>query len=192
MNTFVQSIVSLQTSLPFVEGFTSPQQAAQLEEFLVAHPEITTIGEIGFNVGMSSSVFLNVRETTRVISFDLGEWSYVGKQKALIDQLWPNRHTLLIGDSRQSVPQLHTLHPEPLFDFVFVDGGHQGDVPYRDVLNMLPLLKEGGIICIDDVCDEPYAQTVVQTYTRLVKEQKVEHIVHYKSGLRGWVYCRKC
>jgi predicted O-methyltransferase YrrM len=191
MDTFVQSVIHLQQTLPFVEGFTIPQQASQLEQFLKEHPELTTIGEIGFNVGMSSAVFLNVRERTRVISFDLGQWPYVGHQKALIDRLWPNRHTLLIGDSRQSVPQFHEIHPEPIFDFVFVDGGHQGDVPYKDVVNMLPLLKPGGIMCIDDVCDEPYAQTVVQTYNRLLEEKKVEHIIHYKSDPRGWVYCRK-
>ena len=192
MNTFVQSVIQLQTTLPFVEGFTIPQQANQLEEFLKGHPEIKCIGEVGFNVGMSSATFLNISPDTIVYAFDLGEWPYVAKQKQLIDTLWPNRHMLTIGDSRVSVPQFSTLvKNEPIFDFVFIDGGHQGDVPYSDMTNFLKLLKPGGIMCIDDICGEPYARPVVAAYQRLLSEKKVEHSIHYDCAPRGWAYCRK-
>lgn len=191
MDTFVQSVIQLQTGLPFVEGFTSPQQAKQLEEFIKSHPEIKTIGEVGFNVGMSSAVFLNTNPDIQVYSFDLGEWTYIGKQKGLIDSLWPNRHMLMIGDSRQSVPFFKSLVKEPLFDFVFIDGGHQGDIPYSDILNFLELLKPGGYLCIDDICAEPFARSVVAAYQRAIEEKRIEHIIHYDAAPRGWAYCRK-
>jgi predicted O-methyltransferase YrrM len=191
MDTFVQSVIELQTKLPFVEGFTHPQQAQQLESFLKEHPEIKTIGEVGFNVGMSSAVFLHAIPDAKVYSFDIGHWSYVGHQKALIDRLWPGRHMLTIGDSRQSVPQFTELVKEPIFDFVFIDGGHQDNIPISDIMNFLKLVKPGGILCIDDVCGEPFAKPVVAAYMKAVEEKLVEHIMHYDCAPRGWAYCRK-
>ena len=51
------------------------------------------------------------------------------------------------------------------FDFVYVDGSHCADGTYRDCKNALALLKENGILCIDDYewSDISYDGTVPKT-----------------------------
>jgi hypothetical protein len=58
-------------------------------------------------------------------------------------------------------------------------------------MNSLSLLKPGGYMCVDDYCTEYGTKGVIQAYNKLVEEKKVEHLGHYHSGDRGWVYCRK-
>jgi len=66
---------------------------------LARRPGIKLIGEIGFNVGLSSYAFLEANPQAHVYSFDLAEYDYVKPAKDHIDKTFPGRHTLIIGDS---------------------------------------------------------------------------------------------
>ena len=124
LDTFIKSVISLVSNKnQFVEGFMIPHQCQQLIEFLHEHPEIQTIAETGFNVGMSSAAMLSVRPTIKIWSFDLVQYNYVLGQKHLIDELFPSRHTLIIGDTMQTLPNFNIAAKDNLFDFVFIDGG---------------------------------------------------------------------
>jgi predicted O-methyltransferase YrrM len=51
------------------------------------------------------------------------------------------------GNSNDVLPRL----PKDHFDFIFVDGGHSYSQTKLDILNSAPLLKDGGILCGDDL-----------------------------------------
>ena len=49
-------------------------------------------------------------------------------------------------------------------DFIFIDGGHLGEVPYLDMINTKDRLKIGGLYLIDDM--DPWL-TVPQAAERI-------------------------
>jgi predicted O-methyltransferase YrrM len=173
-----------------VEGYFVPEQCSHLVRFLKEHTELQTICEIGFNVGMSSFMCLHARPDIEVVSFDIGMWSYVANQKQIIDEIFPNRHLLILGDSRTTLPVFGKRCPT-LFDFCLVDGGHQGDVPYKDICNSLDLLKPGGWIYIDDVCEKEWAVDVVAGARKALDEGKIVEPIYFSNSERGWLLARK-
>lgn len=56
------------------------------------------------------------------------------------------RIVILRGNSDDVLPSL-----KEKFDFIYIDGDHAYSQVRRDILSCLPLLKEGGIICGDDL-----------------------------------------
>lgn len=192
MDTFIESIILLTSDkYKFVEGFMKPRQAAQLIVFLNNHPEIKYIAETGFNVGMSSASMLNVRSDIKVYSFDLAEYDYVIKQKKLIDNLFPNQHILIIGDSTKTIPQMIEIIKEPIFDFLLIDGGHIAPVPEQDLRNLLKLLKPNGYIYVDDYNLNYGYQGVIQAVDTIIDEKLVEKLDVHETEDRTWVYLRK-
>jgi hypothetical protein len=134
-----------------VEGYSSRQQAGFFRRLVAESPEITKILEIGFNAGHSSYVFLHARPDVTVVSFDLGAHAYVRKAKEFIDMKFPGRHTLLLGDSRSTVPMYASEHPGAAFDLIFVDGGHEYDVALADLLNCHAMAQPHGLVVMDDM-----------------------------------------
>ena len=148
-----------------VEGgsFQIVHQVTRLSE-LIRNCAPKSIMEIGFNAGHSALLFLAITPPeTKVVSFDLGEYAYVFAAKRYIDSVFPGRHTLVTGDSTITIPKYeeqvaHRMkNPEtapPLrFDFIFIDGGHQNDIPMKDILNSQRLAAGAHtLVAIDDIC----------------------------------------
>jgi predicted O-methyltransferase YrrM len=191
MQKFIESVNMVINDNSNVEGFTIPAEAEHISNFLKQNHDIKLVGEIGFNVGMSSASMLNTRDDILVYSFDIGHHPYIQRQKQIIDDCFPGRHILLLGDSTKTLPMLYKLQPTILFDFIFVDGGHQDPIPYIDMINSLKLLKPGGYMCVDDYCKEYGTKGVIQAYDILKEEKKVVHLGLFECNDRGWVYCRK-
>ena len=129
-----------------IEGFLSREQGAWFGRLLAADAAITRIIEVGFNAGHSSCAFLAAREDVTVVSFDLGLHGYVTRAKQYIDKAFPGRHTLVIGDSRETLPRYRADHPAAVFDLAFVDGGHDYDVARADLVTILPMIRPSGLI----------------------------------------------
>jgi len=148
-----------------IEGgsFQIRAQVSRLRE-LVAKRKPTSIMEIGFNGGHSALLFLSITPPdTKIVSFDLGEYAYVFAAKRYIDSVFPGRHTLVTGDSTTTIPNYeeqvaHRLKnketaPPLKFDLIFIDGGHQDDIPLKDILNSQRLARDDRtIVAIDDIC----------------------------------------
>ena len=110
------------------------------------------IAEIGFNAGHSSCLFLYSNPNCRVTSFDLCEHKYSKKTQDYVKNQFPNRLKIICGDSTQTVPNYKDEDSDyDSFDLIFVDGGHENNLPYLDLKNSLDnLANKGSLIIMDD------------------------------------------
>ena len=110
-----------------------------------------TIMEIGFNAGHSAELFLE-NSNAYVHSFDLGEHfhQYLKYGKQYINKNYPDRHTLILGDSTIRVP-IFAQNNDIKFDLIFIDGGHSYEVAYADLMNCRKLANKNTIIIMDDI-----------------------------------------
>jgi predicted O-methyltransferase YrrM len=140
----------LNNNVPIVEGFTK-QIPWQIDDLKLLSKNAKTIMEIGFNAGHSSELFLESSTDTKIVSFDLGFYNYVSVGKEYIDNKFPERHTLILGDSRITVPKYIQDNPEMKFDFIFIDGGHEYPIASADILNCRALANKDTIVVLNKI-----------------------------------------
>lgn len=131
------------------EGGASPAEAKSLCE-LAASARALRIAEIGFNVGFSALAFLESSARASVVSFELNQRRAVLFAKEFIDERYPGRHELVIGDSLETLPRYADERPHT-FDLVFVDGGHSKEIAGSDIRHACRLARPRGLVVVDDV-----------------------------------------
>jgi predicted O-methyltransferase YrrM len=131
------------------EGFTTHQQRVDMYS-LIKHyaPDTKTILEIGFNGGHSADSFLKYNTQAKLVSFDIGAHAYVKDGKEYVDQKYPGRHTLIIGDSTKTIPVYQADQP---FDVIFIDGGHEYPIAKADLENCKRLAHKNTLVMVDDI-----------------------------------------
>jgi hypothetical protein len=164
-----------------LEGHTERSQARFVERLMQRRTGITEVAEIGFNAGHSTYLFLASRPNVRVVSFDLGEHDYVDFMKELIDTLFPGRHELVKGDSRQTLPAYADAHPERRFDLVFVDGGHDYEVAVADLANGARL-GDRPLVMMDDMVPTSWGVGPVRAWSEAVERGEVEQLALMEDG----------
>lgn len=165
-----------------IEGSADEAERKHLAS-LVSSPSIKTIAEIGFNAGISSHTFLASNPSAIVYSFDLGEYSYVQPAKQLIDNNYPDRHHLILGDSAKTVPEFYVSEDGITFDVIFIDGSHECDAVKTDILNMRSFATPETIVVIDDLTPwKPWGKGPTQAWSELVADGVVEQHGLYKDG----------
>jgi predicted O-methyltransferase YrrM len=129
-----------------VEG-NSNQLPQQLNDLIFLSKGAKSILEIGFNAGHSSEIFLKNNTHCKVVSFDLGEHPYVYLVEKYINYTYPNRHTLILGDSTKTIPS----YLGDTFDVIFIDGGHSLEVATADLENCKRFAHKDTIVIMDDI-----------------------------------------
>jgi len=127
-----------------IEGYCE-QVPQQLDDLVKIVKNSLTILEIGFNAGHSSNLFLKNSNST-VVSFDINDHTYTKYAKIYIDHIYPDRHTLVIGDSTKTIPE----YPDSKFDIIFIDGGHTYDIAKQDLENCKRFAHSDTIVIMDD------------------------------------------
>ncbi len=147
---------------------------------LVSDLKIKNILEIGFNAGHSSDTFLSFNSSCNVVSFDIGEHSYIKVAKEFIDSFYPNRHTLILGDSTKTIPKYES---DIKFDLIFIDGGHSYDVARADLLNCKRFAHKDTIVIMDDTMytkdwEAEYTKGPTRAWLEGIKNNTVIEINH--------------
>lgn len=150
--------------------------------------------EIGFNAGHSAEVFLKNNRNLSLTSFDIGTHEYVTAAKEYIDRTYPNRHTLVIGNSTSSIPSFARSHATK-FDVIFIDGGHDYETANADLSNCLHLAHKDTIVILDDTLFSgslpPCTVGPTRTWTEHLQAKKINELERkdYGNG-RGMVWGR--
>lgn len=132
------------------EGY-SQEVLKQVDDLIkISSGSVLNVLEIGFNAGHSAEIFLKNNVNLTLTSFDLGEHGYVLPAKEYIDTTYPNRHTLVLGDSTVSIPKYTAENPGKTFDLIFIDGGHDYTVSKPDLDNCRMLANKDTIVIMDD------------------------------------------
>jgi predicted O-methyltransferase YrrM len=116
--------------------------------------------EIGVRRGRSLAVVAKAHPPVNIYGFDLWVKDYAGMENPGPDfvknELKKVEHQgkleLISGDSRKTIPYFFKNNPQLYFDMITVDGDHSEKGAKIDLQNVLPHLKIGGIILLDDIC----------------------------------------
>jgi predicted O-methyltransferase YrrM len=166
------------------EGSSSPPQQDYLRQ-LVRRSRARLVGEVGFNAGFSSLAFLNADPGVRVVSFDIGQHDIVRHAKDFIDELYPGRHELIIGDSTLTVPRYAAENPAASFDLVFIDGGHTYETVAADIVNMRAISHLGTCVVVDDLTPWLWwGEGPARAWTQAVSEERIIEVEIFKDGQR--------
>jgi len=116
--------------------------------------------EIGVRRGRSMAMVAATCPDCDIVGFDLWTPDYAGMSnpgpdfvRAEMKKLgYSGRMELISGDSHKTLPRFFFEHRDAFFDLITVDGDHSRKGAERDLRDVLPRLKVGGIIVFDDIC----------------------------------------
>jgi len=166
------------------EGY-SQEISAQINDLItiigLANTSPINAMEIGFNAGHSADVFLKNHKDLTLSSFDLGLYKYVPFAKEYIDTTYPNRHKLILGDSRITIPIYLQNNKDTKFDIIFIDGGHDYEIAKDDMENCFYLAHKDTIVIMDDTIftegwEQPYTIGPTRTWTEHLQQKKIIEI----------------
>ena len=109
--------------------------------------------EIGFGLGKSSLLFLS-HSNANVYSFDLFDQEYHKIGKKYIEEIFPNRHLLIAGDSFYTLDNFIENNTNLKFDMIFIDGG-RNNIPYSDLSKCSFLSDKNTMIILNNYVKKP-------------------------------------
>jgi mannosyltransferase OCH1-like enzyme len=110
------------------------------------------IAEIGFNGGHSTFLYLISNPCSKIQLFDLGEHSYSQRCFDFLDKEFPNRLSIVWGDSTKTLPK---FKGNIKYDLIHIDGGHNRFIAESDFYNCKEFANYKSLVIIDDTQSEP-------------------------------------
>ena len=89
-----------------------------------------------------------------MLSFDLGEGEYTHHVENIVMENFPGKFKLILGDSKVTLPEYISSHSGPMFDLIYIDGGHDYHTASSDLRNCRELAHEKTILVFDDVLSD--------------------------------------
>lgn len=166
------------------EGHTAQQKAntKRLQKLIQQLGTSKKVLEIGFNCGHSACTMLDIDKNVTVTSFDLGlhydakdprGGDYGQHGHAFVNDHFPGRLELILGDSKETVPEYIKNNPEEKFDLIFIDGDHHYAGAKADIENCMGAAHGNTIVVLDDHVGPPWE------FSSLVEQS---HIAAMKTG----------
>lgn len=120
-----------------------------------------TVCEVGFNAGHSALLWL-LSGATRVVSFELGQYSYSHVAEAWLAARFPGKLLVVLGDSLHTVPAFSAMFPLERCHVVVVDGGHLFAHAWGDLVHLKKLVdsepsRSSHVLLVDDTNQLPVA-----------------------------------
>ena len=116
--------------------------------------QIQNILEIGFLAGHSAEMFLKLNETVKVTSIDEGVLQSFKAGKEYIDLYYPNRHTLIKGNSNVVLKNDEFNNSQIKYDIILIDGSFKYDVVKSDILLSKKIAHDNTIVIINSVIQD--------------------------------------
>lgn len=179
-----------------IEGWCDDKTMAHHSDICIEN-DVKSVMQIGFNSGISAEKYLLTEGVEEVLSFDIATHLYLPYANLLLEKKYPGRHLLISGDSKSSVPTFHRMFPNKKYDFIFIDGDHNFEGAYADIINCSKIAHEKTILILDDVC--PHKGSGIGVYKAMLKsisEGVISFISHhevsraYTSYRNGYAICR--
>ncbi len=171
-------------------GHSQAIHAHFFAQTLKENPWIKNIAEVGFNAGHSAEMLLRAAGVdTQMVSFDIMQHAYSHLGKLYIDARFARQHTLIAGNSNESVPTYLAHHPRQ-FDLIFIDGGHGVKTAYHDILHFKQAAHDKTIVIIDNVAPhKPIGHKVYKAWRQALDEEHLIHLSHHETEdyADGWV-----
>jgi predicted O-methyltransferase YrrM len=114
--------------------------------------QASSIIEVGFNAGHSALLFLTANPHSKILFFDLGEHSYSRPCFEYLNSQFPNRISIIWGDSTETIPN---YIPTMRYDVIHIDGGHTEKIILSDIISCKKFAGNDTIVVIDDICTYP-------------------------------------
>jgi hypothetical protein len=126
---------------------------------LASMMDIRAYMEVGVRRGKSASLVASLRPDVTIAAFDMWVENYAGMQnpgkdfvrQQLTDIGFRGSVEFIDGDSATTIPKYFAAHPDAFFDVITIDGDHTYEGARRDIQNVLPRLKTGGVLVFDDI-----------------------------------------
>ncbi len=133
--------------------------------------------EVGVLTGNSAEAVLSTRKVRSAILIDNFSMTLNGvkQSKDMVElRLLPFRglFEIIEGDSNDVLRQMTRL-----FDIGFVDGDHTGEGCRSDLENMMPLIRDGGIIFVHDVLNS-YFKNLKDVSETFAREHNLSFTLH--------------
>jgi hypothetical protein len=84
-----------------------------------------------------------------IVSIDIGRHKYTNEGKKIIDEKFPNRHQLILGNSMNVLTKDEI--PNLKYDLIYIDGGHSYKCANSDIINCKKYADENTLLIMDDV-----------------------------------------
>lgn len=125
----------------------NPAMRPKRDRFRAVVAGRTRLLEVGVNGGHSAYVALSANPNLSFYGVDLCEYGYVQPAIEILKKLFPDRVTLLAGNSLEALPEL--AKSNEVFDAFHIDGAKH--IYFKDILNCARLIDGySGSVIMDD------------------------------------------
>jgi predicted O-methyltransferase YrrM len=132
--------------------------------------------EVGVLTGNSAEVVLATLKVRRAVLVDNFSYSDPPSSKQAVENRLSYRYAgvfeVLEGDSKQILPTLNEQ-----FDVGFVDGDHSDAGCLADLTNMLPLIRQDGVIFVHDLTN-PGFLSLKQVTEKFAADNNLSFVFH--------------
>lgn len=143
----------------------------------------TNFCEIGFNAGHSSSLILSENKKSKLLSLDIGHHKYTRPCMVFLKSYFNERFDFEIGDSVKQLHEQDFIDKCNDVDFIFIDGGHGGNVFQNDLDWALKHFKPGTYVLVDDIQHPPIANYCIKFLETKLKQIDFDFISNGRNIL---------
>ena len=113
--------------------------------------QVKNVLEVGFLAGHSAELFLKLNDHIKVTSIDESVLQSVNVGKEYIDVNYPERHTLIKGNSNHILKDNVMTQTEMKYDIILIDGSFKYDIVKQDIILSKQFAHENTILIINGV-----------------------------------------
>lgn len=135
---------------------------------------IKNVMEIGFLAGHSAELFLKLNDQIHVTSIDEHALKSVFVGKEYIDMVYPNRHTLLKGNSTDILNST-LIDTNRTFDIILIDGSYKYDITKQDILLARKYSSLDTVVIINNVLENTNFIKYWNTDPTLVAKEMIDN-----------------